>query len=1006
MNSSPSSAIERAVVSYKSRPNVLLLNPEVQHYPWGDTQFIPSLLGVDNRQDRPYAELWMGAHSDLPSKAKVGGMAVPLDELIEQSADETLGPAVAREFGELPYLLKVLSAAAPLSIQAHPTKQKAREGFARENAAGIPHSARNRNYKDENHKPELITALTDFYGLRGFRPLNEIAETLQDVPEFRMLTTEFQPNPTSLRAMYETFMGLPHEQVDTVLDPLIQRLVTANKSKPFTRADREYWVLRADREFSQGGHRDRGIFAIYLLNLIHLRPGEAMYLPAGVLHAYLEGSGMEIMANSNNVLRGGLTGKHVDVQELLENVIFEEDLGTILRGSLLPGTREYVYETPTREFQLRRIEVTEGQPHQNGPDHSADILILVETAKAASVTVAFQQQTVDIRKGNVFLVPFGTAYSIRATGAATLYKATVPALVMSETTAEPMAQFRGHRPTPLVFGTSGLRGLVTDITDLEAYIDTRGFLEYLFNVHEVNTGDAVSIAGDLRPSTDSPDRSIMRAVARAIEDAGLRVENLGRVPTPALAYCALQHGRPSVMITGSHIPFDRNGIKFHKRSGEVLKEDEPAILEAVARARRAEYCRAEQASLFQDDGMFKERETRLLPPVTEVAQQEYLRRYLDFFPPQGLRGQRILFFQHSAVGRDLLVGLFRELGAEVLPAGRSEAFIPIDTEAISEDKIQQLQGMADEVMRDHDSIHAIVSTDGDSDRPLIAGIDPRGKVRFFGGDLLGIVVAEYLAADSITVPISANDAVDHQFDARGVKPRKTKVGSPYVIKAMQRAESEGGSKAIVGWEANGGFLTGSLIERDGRTLAALPTRDAALPLLAALHSSVEEECSLVELFSRLPPRFSKAGLIDPFPQSTGRVLIQRFAPKDHRVEQVDFEEEIVTLLFSDGHSELASAAAAAEQLSIREELGACFTSQEGFDDVTRINTLDGLRIYFKNGDIAHIRPSGNAPQLRIYAIADKQERADEIVTMGLKEPDGLLRKLEAGLQNQLPAGQR
>jgi len=531
----------------------------------------------------------------------------------------------------------------------------------------------------------------------------------------------------------------------------------------------------------------------------------------------------------------------------------------------------------------------------------------------------------------------------------------------TETDMTSAPQFRGRRPTALAFGTSGLRGLVDDITDLEAYINTRGFLDYLFKAGDLVRGDTVCIAGDRRPSTESPNRSIMRAVARAIEDAGLEADNLGLIPTPALTFYALQKGCASVMITGSHIPFDRNGIKFNRTAGEVLKADESGILEAVTVVRRSEYERSEPESLFRDGGMFKPGDHRPLPAVNPDAGRVYLQRYLDFFPQQGLAGKRIVFFQHSAVGRDLVVELLRELGAEVHPAARSEAFIPIDTEDIPAERLEDLQAMADTVARAHGPVDAVLSTDGDSDRPLLCGVDTEGRVRFYGGDLLGLVVAEYLQADAISVPISANDAVDIQSAKRGVTPVKTRIGSPYVISSMQEARAQGAS-AIVGWEANGGFLLGSTVRRDGRTLGALPTRDAVLPILAALFASIDQACTLVELFDAVPPRFSKAGLIDEFPRATSRALVERFS-----------------------HG---------EETAIRNELAGHFNAEGGFDAILKINTIDGVRIYFANGDIAHIRPSGNAPQLRLYACADTQARADEIVALGIREPDGILRRLE------------
>ena len=504
-----------------------------------------------------------------------------------------------------------------------------------------------------------------------------------------------------------------------------------------------------------------------------------------------------------------------------------------------------------------------------------------------------------------------------------------------------MTGFRGKNPTPLAFGTSGLRGLVTDITDLEAYINTRGFLDYLGARQGV-----VALAGDLRPSTDR----ILIAVARAIEDAGCSVDFLGKIPTPALTYCALERSRPSVMVTGSHIPFDRNGIKFNKPGGEVLKEDEAGILEAVAKVREAEYSRSREESLFTDDGMLSH--AGPLPPVNDDGSDLYIRRYLDFFPASGLRGKRVIVFEHSAVGRGLLGEILTRLGARVVATRRSDTFIPIDTEDITAERLADLQEMAD-AEGSPNAPDAIVSTDGDSDRPLVAGVDDSGRVHFFGGDLLGIIVAKYLGADAVAIPISANDAVDLELD----NVTKTKIGSPYVVKAMQEAEGDN----VVGWEANGGFLTGSVIEKKGRALGPLPTRDAVLPILCALYASVEKECTLTELFSELPPRFSKAGLIDEVPRTTSLEIMRRFTP---------------------GHFG-----------SIAAELAKIFTPELGFDAITDINTIDGLRIFFANGDIAHIRPSGNAPQLRIYAVANTEERAEEIVALALREPDGILRAL-------------
>jgi mannose-6-phosphate isomerase class I len=403
------------------------LRCRVQHYEWGDTDFIPALLRTPNPERRPCAELWMGAHPDLPAEVELEGKWVPLDQLIGASPEELLGPAVAREFeGRLPYLLKVLSAKSPLSIQAHPSREAARQGFARENAAGLPLDAWNRSYRDANHKPELIAALTDFYALRGFRPLPEIARFLRQTPELRELMSGFEPTTASLKALYQRFMRLPQGDVDAMLDPLVRRLKEADTKRRFTREEREHWVLRADRDHSRDGHRDRGLFSIFLLNLVHLQPGEAIHLPAGILHSYLEGSGIEIMANSNNVLRGGLTSKHVDVPELLATLRFEGGSAEILPPARIPGSREWRYDTLASEFELRRMEITAGEPHQSAADHSAEIAIVVAAEEGAQVTVESRDRSLELRRGDVFLAWFGTPYTLSAAAPATLYKATVP----------------------------------------------------------------------------------------------------------------------------------------------------------------------------------------------------------------------------------------------------------------------------------------------------------------------------------------------------------------------------------------------------------------------------------------------------------------------------------------------------------------------------------------------------------------------------------------------------
>ena len=253
----------------------------------------------------------------------------------------------------------------------------------------------------------------------------------------------------------------------------------------------------------------------------------------------------------------------------------------------------------------------------------------------------------------------------------------------------------------------------------------------------------------------------------------------------------------------------------------------------------------------------------------------YIERFTNFFQGSTLQGKRILVYQHSAVGRDLLVEILERLGAQVVKGGRSDTFVPIDTENIDAAQLAVMQGLADAERAG--PLHAVVSTDGDSDRPLVLGVDPlTAQVHFFGGDLVGMVVAEYLQADAVVVPISCNDAIDRGKLAPVVEP-KTRIGSPFVIAGMEAALAKG-KKRVCGWEPNGGFLTGSPIARNGAILQPLLTRDAGLPILGVLFAAEQDGLSLVDLFARLPKRFSRAALLKQFPRATALKIVDRFSP--------------------------------------------------------------------------------------------------------------------------------
>ena len=523
----------------------------------------------------------------------------------------------------------------------------------------------------------------------------------------------------------------------------------------------------------------------------------------------------------------------------------------------------------------------------------------------------------------------------------------------------------------LGFGTSGRRGRVADLSQLEVYLNARAELEYLQRLPPsrggIAPGSTVYMAHDLRPSSTTisagvlPRGGLAQAIQRAIRDAGHRPVNLGALPTPALAAYALARGAASFMVTGSHIPFDRNGYKTNSATGELMKTDEAPINALAAEWRERLLETPWSDSPFDENGMLREPES--LQEADPSGARAWLARHRDFFGEYALAGLRVLVYQHSAVGRDLLVEILLALGATVVPIGRSECFVPIDTEAIDDATLAEIEALAIAATGDGAAFDAVVSTDGDSDRPLLIGLEASApdelRARFFGGDLVGMLVAEALAADAVVVPVSCNDAIDLGPLASVLAPR-TRIGSPWVIAGMQAASAAGRSR-VCGWEANGGFLLGADLELGARRLAALPTRDAFLPIVTVLGMARARGVSLGALFDTLPRRFSRAGLLREFPRSTSLALLEALAPGTPG----------------------------------RGRLGEFFGANEGFGPLLECDDTDGLRMRFANGDVAHIRPSGNADELRLYACADTQSRADEILKLGLAEPDGILRRLAA-----------
>ena len=559
-----------------------------------------------------------------------------------------------------------------------------------------------------------------------------------------------------------------------------------------------------------------------------------------------------------------------------------------------------------------------------------------------------------------------------------------------------------YEPKELQFGTSGRRGEVVHLTQLEVFINAVAELEFLQSLPlsdgGIVRGEDFYYARDLRPSSSAyvvgqqGRGELAQAIELAIRYVGMVPINEGLIPTPALTHFALKQGKGSIMVTGSHIPFDRNGYKTNTSKGELLKQHEAPINDKVKEVRSRFYNQPFDDSFFGTDGLLKEG-SKLLSKEDNQATTAYLDRYVDFFGNNALSGLKLLAYQHSAVGRDMLIVILEGLGAEVVAAGRSETFVPIDTENMDAGQLAVIQALYNKAASIYGRFDAIVSTDGDSDRPLILGVDPAtSNVQFFGGDLIGMLTAELLGADSVVVPISCNDSIDHGI-LKNITEPKTRIGSPFVIAGMEKALASG-KQSVCGWEANGGFLTASDINMNGKILKALPTRDAILPILSVLSIAKRDNLPLANIFSRLPKRFSRAALIKEFPRTSGLNIVKRLSPKNELVKAVMFNENSA-LSFNDADNQSipAPAVQADEMNAIKIQLETVFSPAIGFGLINQMNFVDGVRIYFNNGDVAHLRPSGNADELRIYALADTQIRANQIASLAVAEPDGLLRKL-------------
>ncbi len=395
-----------------------ILKNTIQEYAWGSLTDIPELL-EQPATGRPQAELWMGAHAKAPSQVYHDGKWQSLMDVIESHPEDVLGKKTAEQFGgKLPYLFKVLAAARPLSVQAHPNAHQAKEGFARENRLGIPLTAFNRNYKDDNHKPECICALTEFWGMNSFRRVPEIVKYLSalcgNVLNDEIDLLKRQPDSIGLKQLFQSLLTLPAEQKQAAIAAGVSCAGASNGD-----ADPVFsWVRRLHAEYPT----DIGSLFPALFNLYRLSPGQALFLAAGEPHAYLEGLGIELMANSDNVLRGGLTEKHLDVPELIHILTFQQQVPSVILPKQCNEV-EWGYDTPAEEFRLSMISPTPGRRWVSRDDRCVDILLC--TLGQVAVDGGADHEPVHLRKGMSVVVPASVgAYHVYGNGVC--YQASLP----------------------------------------------------------------------------------------------------------------------------------------------------------------------------------------------------------------------------------------------------------------------------------------------------------------------------------------------------------------------------------------------------------------------------------------------------------------------------------------------------------------------------------------------------------------------------------------------------
>ncbi len=389
----------------------------IQHYAWGGKTFLPSLLSINNDENLPFGEYWLGTHASGPSLVQLSENAsTSLSALIQSEKKRYLGNKVNTQFRGLPFLFKILDVHDMLSIQVHPSKASAEIGFEKENQLGIPLTAPNRNYKDQNHKPEVMVALSEFWLLHGFA--HDIEKRVNEFDILSLFKEDFIQG--GIKGLYKKIMELPVETVDDILEPLSANIIDLYHADKLEKSSPDFWAARAMETFKQeDGHFDRGIFSIYLFNILRLEPGQAIFQGAGMPHAYLEGQNIELMSNSDNVLRAGLTPKYVDIPELLSNTAFVPTIPAIMKGELgIPGQ---VYKCPVNDFILYADCIYAGEEREIPFEAPGILLVLDGSASWSTVHASLETAGLDS-----LFISAGEELKVKANSKTSFFIATVP----------------------------------------------------------------------------------------------------------------------------------------------------------------------------------------------------------------------------------------------------------------------------------------------------------------------------------------------------------------------------------------------------------------------------------------------------------------------------------------------------------------------------------------------------------------------------------------------------